>query len=102
MGIGETQFWGMNPALLKPYLRADDIKKERENYLAWLQGLYNLEALQVALSGFGGKKSKKVMYPQQPFPITTSKQLEAERKKEERMKRQFETFVQGLKERNNG
>lgn len=86
----------MNPKRLKPYAKADELQKERENQMAWLNGLYVHQAVQSALSGLSGKKSKIVPYLKEPLPITQGNAESAERKKEERMKRQFATFVEGL------
>lgn len=97
MGITEDRFWEMNPAMLKPYQKAEEIKTENNNYGAWLQGLYVFEALQSAMSGLSGKKSKIKPYPKEPFPVTAKRSEEAEKQKQERMKHQWETFVQGLK-----
>lgn len=85
----------MNPKKLKPYQKADEIQKTRENKNAWLMGLYTWKALQSAMSSLG-KKSRNIPYPSEPFPITKGEIEEAERKKMERMKRQFATFVEGL------
>lgn len=94
IGITEEQFWEMNPNRLKPYLKADDLRRERENHLAWLNGLYVYNAVSSALSAMGKKKHP---YLKEPIPFTVGEIEEAERKKEERMKRQFATFVDGLK-----
>ena len=86
----------MNPAKLRPYIRADEIKKKESNYQAWLEGLYVFHALQAALSGLSGKK-KKVQYLKEPIPMSVAEIEEIERKKQERMKKQFAIFVEGLK-----
>lgn len=92
----------MNPAMLRPYQKAYDLRRSYDNQLAWLHGLYVWNALQSALSGFGGKKSKRVEYLKEPIPINETEKEEADRKKMERMKAQFGAFVQGLEEKING
>lgn len=89
----------MNPAMLRPYQRANEIRSERENFAAWLNGLYTWKALVSALSGFGGKKGKRIDYPNEPLPFSKDAEEEAERKKMERMKAQFGAFAEGLEKK---
>lgn len=95
MGVSEEKFWEMNPRMLRPYQRADEIRRERNNFNAWLSGLYTWNALQSALSGLG-KKSKRGEYLKEPIPITEHEVQEVERRKMLRMKAQFGAFAQGL------
>lgn len=78
----------MNPAKLKPYIEADRLRLESENYKLWLQGVYFFDALSIALSNAFSQKGKKPMdYPSKPRKISRDTPEErAERAKREREK----------------
>lgn len=57
----------MNPKILRAYVKADELRRKQADQDLWLNNLYNLHAIQVALDkGFNGKKSK-LEYPDRPF-----------------------------------
>lgn len=57
----------MNPRILRAYAKAEELRRQQVDADAWLNNLYNLHAIQVALDkGFNGKKSK-LEYPDRPF-----------------------------------
>lgn len=45
MGMTWEQYWEQDCLMVKAYRKAFQIRQERENYLAWLHGLYIYEAL---------------------------------------------------------
>ena len=71
MGIGASEFWQLNVRTLRPYLLAEDIKREERNYFLWLQGAYIYDAVGVVMSNaFSKKGSKKKEYIKEPVRIT--------------------------------
>lgn len=72
----------MNVRKLRPYLLAEDLKKEQQNYNLWLQGLYNMIAVRTVVSNALAKKGSKLQeYPKEPFRITPYTEEEKEQRK---------------------
>lgn len=79
MGMSYEQFWEQDPQLYFMYLQAYNKKKsiwqEEQNFISWQNGLYVLQALNQAISGFSGKS--KEIYPKKPYkPKTKAEELE--------------------------
>lgn len=71
MGIGADLFWQLNVRTLRPYLLAENIKREDRNYFLWLQGAYIYDAVGVCLeNAFSKKGGKKKDYLKEPVRIT--------------------------------
>ena len=86
MGIGASEFWQLNVRTLRPYLLAENIKREERNYFAWLQGAYVYDALSVVIgNAFAKKGSKPREYLKEPVRITPlteeEKQIKAEKER---------------------
>ncbi len=84
MGIGASEFWNLTIRTLRPYLMAEDIKREQQNYFLWLQGVYIYDAVGVIVSNALSKKgSTKKEYVKEPVRITPltdeEKQIKAEK-----------------------
>lgn len=64
----ENVFWHLNPRRLEPWQRhfefQEQLRRDEEDYIAWLNGQYVLAAVAAA---FGGKKYQ---YPTEPFTLT--------------------------------
>lgn len=76
------------PIELRAYGKAFEMKMKAKDEELWLQGRYNLEALQVVFShfsaGLSGKKSK-TEYPKEPISsIKKNKELTEEEIQEQR------------------
>lgn len=70
IGIDETQFWSMNPRRLKPYTKAYNMQKQSENTMAYIQGMYFVEALRCTIGNMFSKKSSKPLeYPKEPYRL---------------------------------
>lgn len=69
MGIRAEDFWKLNFKKLRPYLLAENIKREQQNYMLWLQGLYIYDAVG-AIAGQMFSKGKKPQYRKEPIRIT--------------------------------
>ena len=78
-GVPEQMFWGMNPRLLEPWQRMYEFEQQEEadkqDYIAWLNGKYVLEAIGAALDG------KKCPYPSEPYSIQARREEQDEANK---------------------
>ena len=83
------EFWRGDPALVRAYRKAEELRRERKNQEQWWQGMYIYEAICNAsplLRAFGKKGAKAIPYPKEPYDISPPKKHEnaeqaAERKK---------------------
>lgn len=79
------QFWFDDPFLAVAYRRAYELRIEAENQRAWLQGLYNYNAMSIAINNaFSNKKQKYINKPIRLFPPTEDEkkaQIEETRRK---------------------
>lgn len=84
IGMSYEQYWYDDPYLVRVYKRAYDIKKQEQNQILWLQGLYNYNAFATALgnlsSAIAGRKgtAEYIKEPLDIFPKTKSdKEIQA-------------------------
>lgn len=103
MGMSYHDYWDGDSMMAKYYREAEIHKQEKENYLAWLHGLYIYSALiDVApiLNPMSRKKKKPKQYMETPVPITkraTDRAREEEnRKKMENGKNAMQMMMKGL------
>ena len=91
MSIGMTpaEYWDGDNDLPRDYRKADEYRRERESFNAWLQGIYVYEAMiRVApVFKFGVKNPQPKPYFEEPIPVTTEK---ANKKREASEKREME------------
>ena len=100
IGMTYDQFWNDDPSLACYYRQADEIRVERKNQEAWLQGLYVYEAIcDVApiLQAMAKKGTKARPYSEQPYAITERQRRREAEEKERRVamkgKRMMEMFM---------
>lgn len=79
IGCTYETFWNAPAWVIASYRNADVYRRERENYNAWLQGLYVYRGVKSAVDtfawGFGGKKGQRPDgYPEQRLAITEREQ----------------------------
>ena len=70
MGMTYEQFWEQDSDLVIYYRKADEIRFERENRAAWLQGMYVYEAIaDIApiLHAFAKRGTKARKYSEKPY-----------------------------------
>lgn len=93
----------MNPAKLKPYIKADEIRLDHRNWEMWLQGAYFFDAVSIALGNMlRGKGKKPVGYLEEPKKITrdTPEEREARAQRErEKAVRFFRDMEKKFKEK---
>lgn len=87
-------FWHLTPKKLKAFRKAYKIQREIEDEKAYMNGIYTLKALEVALSSFdaglSGKQSK-VTYFDKPLL-----KIAMEQEQSDKLQKQRELFVAKL------
>lgn len=68
-------FWDLNPKRLEPWQRnyefTEQLRRDEQDYMAWLSGQYVLAAIGSAIDG------KKSPYPSEPFTIAQRREEQA-------------------------
>ena len=86
IGMSYAEYWEGDPKLAQYYRKAYQIKQEEINYIAWLQGLYEYDAVSTALHnalrGLGKSKPPAKDYAKQPYELRKKVKTEAEKAKE--------------------
>ena len=86
LGVPADEYWNGDYTMLKFYVERHRIAVEQRNEELWLQGMYNYEALKVALAQAFDKHST-AKYPEKPHRLTPltedEQQAENEKKVEE-------------------
>ena len=85
--MSADEYWHGPPALVKSYHEANKLRVRHENELAWMQGAYFMNAVQVALgNSFNKKGSKKNKYMEKPFDLgletDAEKRVKAQRERD--------------------
>ena len=108
MSIGMTpeEYWHGDPTLTEAYREADEFRKERENFMAWLQGMYFYDALGAVapiMRSFAKRGTRANPYVEQPYPLTKMQQEITEEQHEkavmEKGKRMMAAFMAAQKAR---
>ena len=97
MGMSYEQFWDESPYLVLTYRKAFKIKRELDNEMAWLTGLYFYDALAVALQNVlrkrGQKRENYLEKPLDIFPLTPREQKRREREQMLKTQKAMEQMV---------
>lgn len=100
MAIGMTydEYWYGEPMMVRASYKAYQLRREREDENAWLQGLYVLAALNAVIGNIGNT-GKAYEYPSEPISQTEKKQKAEKREEQEALWAQawMESFVQAGK-----
>lgn len=94
-GMTYDEYWNQDSELVIYYLRAYTLRRDEQNYFAWLQGVYVYAAHSAALANFGAGlsgKHGKADYLHEPVQIRPKTEEEIEQDAE--MKRR--KFVAAL------
>ena len=84
-GMTYEQFWYGDPLMAKAYRQTYMLKRKQQNEIMWVNGMYQLNALQVALNN--AFNERKIKYVEKPFDIFPKTEIEKEQeKREERLK----------------
>ena len=90
-GMTYEQFWFGDPWMAKAYKEANDLKRKQKNEEMWVNGMYQLSALNVALHNAFDKN--KIEYLKEPFDIFPKSEAE----KEEEAEKERQKIVEKLK-----
>ena len=93
MGMTYEEYWKCSPYLYSYYKEADEIKLMRDNYMLWLQGIYNLNAFrnvaESVVNAIGNGNHKPEPYMEYPIAITKIEQEEEHKRNVEKTLRFF-------------
>ena len=67
IGMSSSEYWDGDSSLPRYFRRAFKMKQERDNELAWLNGLYVYDALMSSLSNFDQNKNNRKTYAKKPY-----------------------------------
>lgn len=100
IGMTEEQYWDKDCLLTKYYREAEELRTEKANQMAWLQGMYIYDALariSPILRAFSKKGTKAQPYPEEPYPIGRKSVEDSKNKKEkenyDKAKRYMEAYM---------
>lgn len=91
MGMTADEYWNGPPALLQAYRTAYNIRLERDNQAAWLQGLYIYNAVGSVVAGALGAKGRNAKYMDKPIDLKVDKPRLQKRLEEEQAKQKVIT-----------
>ena len=104
IGMTEKQYWDGDCCLVKYYREAEEIRKERVNNEAWLQGMYVYDAiarLSPILRAFSKKGTKAQPYVEEAYPISRKTANNAKVKKEQKQMQKGQMYMQAFMVANN-
>ena len=89
IGITPEQFWKMNPSLLEPYSKAEELKEEKHDTHMWMMGSYIYEAFSVVLANAFRKKGTSAKhYRDKPYMMEAQENgVRGELTKEEKVEK---------------
>lgn len=102
MGMSYSDFWDGDCAMVRYYREADEHRRDRENFNAWLHGLYIYRAVIDAAPVLNpmNKRHTPHKYLKEPLPLTRGArkraQEEEERRKLENGRRYMEAMMAGV------
>lgn len=72
MGVPYDEYWHGDYTQLAYYYKAFELKRERDNYDAWLQGVYVYDAIcavSPVMHAFAKRGTKPIPYLQEPYGV---------------------------------
>jgi len=82
IGVDYDLFWTLNPKSLSPFIKAFDLSRERDSYIAWEIGVYVKKAITSSLDA-------KDKYPKEPFGVKKLKAKKSDEMPMEDIKARF-------------
>ena len=104
IGMTEEQYWDRDCLLVKYYREAEELRNEKLNQQAWLQGMYIYDAItRVApiLHAFAKKGTKAKPYVEQAYPISKRSAQEAKENEEKAKAQKGIRFMEAYMVQNN-
>lgn len=86
MGMTPEEFWHGPPELFSAYRKRAEIERDRQNELAWWQGMYIYDALMAVKAQALAKnehEAKKYTYTTEPYRVKPYTEEELKKKEEE-------------------
>lgn len=95
LGMSYDEFWNDDPTRIHAYIKSAQLKRERENYMAWLTGRYIYDALVASSPMFNSmsKRNKPFEYLDKPYELKseeTEREETIEREKVSKSANMFE------------
>lgn len=90
IGMTEKQYWDKDCTLVRYYRKAEELRNEKFNQQAWLQGMYFYDALariSPILHAYAKKGTRPKSYVEQPYPISR-KEVQKQEAASEKLKSQ--------------
>lgn len=100
----EEQYWDRDCLLVKYYREAEELRNEKLNQQAWLQGMYIYDALNRVspiLHAFAKKGTKAQPYVEQAYPISKRSAQEAKENEEKAKAQKGIRFMEAYMVQNN-
>lgn len=104
IGMTEEQYWDRDCMLTKYFREAEELRKERVNQEAWLQGMYIYDALaRIApiLHAFAKKGTKAQPYVEEAYPISKRTVENAKTKMERAQSQKGVRYMEAFMLKNN-
>lgn len=104
MGMTYEQYWEQDCMFVKYYREAEEIRKEKMNQEAWLQGMYIYDALtrvSPILRAFAKKGTKAQPYVEEAYPINKKTIKEHKEKQEQNNQKKGLRYIQAYMVENN-
>ena len=88
------EYWYGHPLLVRDYLHAEEYKRQADNRMSWLQGMYMSEAIMSTIcNAFLEKGAEPHKYPDKPYPVTDAEIEQAKQEAEDKEAKQAELFM---------
>lgn len=100
----EEQYWDKDCMLVKYYREAEEMRREKFNQEAWLQGMYiydGIMRLSPILHAFAKKGTKPQPYVDAPYPISQQGMEDAKGRKEKAVAEKGKRFMEAFMAKNN-
>lgn len=97
LGMSYEDYWHGDPYLVLDYIEAENLRRKRQDEIAWLQGLYFYEALCCAsplIRAFCTKGTKALPYSEKPHSHMIDDEKEKCETEEEREQREEQEALQ--------
>ena len=98
-GMTYEQYWRGDCTLVKSYRKAEALRVQRANQMAWLEGRYFYEALCDAsplLHAFAKEGTEPYPYRDEPIPVTLDEVDEYRARQIEKQKAEFRAFADAM------
>lgn len=101
IGMSYELYWHGEPNLVKAYREADELRVDRMNYEAWLQGLYVYQAVGALYPVFNpfSKQKKAEEYLKEPIVITERARNQKAMEEGDKMANFLKAWADALKDK---